>query len=42
MKRFVQSLNAGPSKTLKKDGSSTETTESTHHLINTSKIKIFI
>lgn len=39
MKRFVQVLNAGPSKILKKDDSSTQTTESTNHLINTSKLK---
>jgi len=39
MKRFVQVLNSGPSKILKKDDSSTQTTESTNHLINTSKLK---
>lgn len=42
MKRFVQVLS-GPSKIQKTDDSSrtqsTETTESTNHLINTSKLK---
>ena len=42
LKRFVQVINAGPFKTLKKDdstNSSTQTTESTNHLINSSKLK---
>lgn len=39
MKRFVQVLNAGTSKILKKDDSSTQTSESTNQLINTSKLK---
>ncbi|KAL4125867.1 hypothetical protein QTP88_010104 [Uroleucon formosanum] len=39
MERFVQVLNAGPSKILKTHDSSTQTTESTNNLINTSKLK---
>ena len=39
MKRFVQVLNAGPSKILKKDDLSTQTIDSTDHLINISKLK---
>jgi len=40
MKRFVQILNAGPSKIQKKDDSTdSSTTESTDHPINNSKLK---